>query len=312
MSSVLERFIEEHPDPAGGGGKPEKLYQGKVRDTYLGEEPGTMVVLTTNRISVFDVVLPQLIPGKGQVLNHMTAHWLTQTPIAEIIPNHLIAAEPAAAPSWIDNREADQTMTVRKLDMLPVEAIVRGYITGSGWKDYQRTGGISGIDLPPGMQEMQQFPEPIFTPSTKAVVGHDQNIDFEGMVGLLGGDRRLANRLRIKALELYAAGAAYALDRGIILVDTKFEFGIDPATGELTLADEVLTPDSSRYVAAETYEVGQPPLSMDKQFVRDYYESIGWDKKPPAPPMPTEIIQGTIERYREISQRLTGINPMER
>jgi phosphoribosylaminoimidazole-succinocarboxamide synthase len=202
-------------------------------------------------------------------------------------------------------------MVVRKLKMLPVEAIVRGYLTGSGWKDYQRTGQVSGIDLPAGLLQMSKFDEPIFTPSTKAPVGHDENIDFEYVVRTVG-DRDSAERIRSKSLELYMAGAAYALERGIILVDTKFEFGLDLKTGELTLGDEVLTPDSSRYVAAETYEEGKPPKSMDKQIVRDYYEREHpeWDKTAPAPALPAEMIALTRECYSNIAQRLTGSYPL--
>lgn len=290
--------------------RPELLHQGKVRDTYPGEELDTLVVVASDRISVFDVVLPQLVPGKGSVLTHMTAHWLRNTPVGQIMPHHLVSSGVWSAPLWLDDNEGYRTTIVHRLEMLPVEAIVRGYLTGSGWKDYQKTGRVSGIQLPSGMQEMEQFPEPLFTPSTKAEVGHDENIDFEGMVALLGGDRKLAEQVRDKAIELYQAGAAYALERGIILVDTKFEFGINPATGELTLGDEVLTPDSSRYVAVETYEVGKPPASMDKQFVRDYYAALGWDKEPPAPDMPEEIIARTRQIYGDIAERLTGTNPL--
>ncbi len=289
--------------------KPEMLHRGKVRDTYPGDEPDMLVVIASDRISVFDVVLPQPVPGKGIVLTHMTQHWLTQTPVGEVMPHHLISPDGWHTPGWLDSEDAPRTMVVRRLNMLPVEAIVRGYLTGSGWKDYQRTGMVSGIELPADMQEMEKFPEPLFTPSTKAEVGHDENIDFEGMVRILG-DQVLAERVRDRALELYVAGAAYALEQGIILVDTKFEFGLDPETGELTLGDEVLTPDSSRYVAVETHEVGKPPKSMDKQLVRDYYESLGWDKKPPAPEMPGELIDRTRATYGNIAGRLTGSDPL--
>ena len=289
--------------------KPEMLHKGKVRDTYPGQEPNELVVVASDRISVFDVVLPQPVPGKGIVLTHMTKHWLTQTPVGEVMPHHLISPDGWHTPGWLDPEDVPRTMVVRRLDMLPVEAIVRGYLTGSGWKDYQKTGRVSGIELPPGMQEMQKFPEPLFTPSTKAEVGHDENIDFDYVVRTVGS-LELAEQVRDRALELYVAGAAYALEQGIILVDTKFEFGLDPDTGELTLGDEVLTPDSSRYVAAETHEVGRPPLSMDKQVVRDYYEGLGWDKTPPAPDMPDELIDRTRSTYGNIAERLTGTDPL--
>lgn len=289
---------------------PEPIHSGKVRDTYRGEEPGTLVVVASDRISVFDVVLGEEVPGKGVVLTQMTKHWLTQTPVGKVMPNHLVTSSGWSDPEWLaDELWGDRTTRVRQLDMLPVEAIVRGYLTGSGWKDYQATGKVSGIELPPGMLEMQDFPEPIFTPSTKAKVGHDENIDFEYVVRAVG-DRGLAELVRDRSIELYMAGATYARNRGIILVDTKFEFGLNPDTGELTLADEVLTPDSSRYVAAENYRVGDPPISMDKQVVRNYYDSIGWDKTPPAPPMPLELITDTREIYGDIAERLTGVNPL--
>ncbi len=289
--------------------KPAMLHQGKVRDTYPGNEPNELVVVASDRISVSDVVLPQLIPGKGIVLTHMTKHWLTATPVGQVMPHHLLTSREQSSPLWLDDQERYRTMVVRKLDMLKVEAVIRGYLAGSGWKDYCNTGLVSGIELPSGMQEMEKFPNPIFTPATKAEEGHDENIDFEGMVLILG-DRGLAERVRSKAIKLYQAGAAYALERGIILVDTKFEFGINPETGGLTLGDEVLTPDSSRYVAAETYEVGKPPASMDKQIVRDYYDSIGWDRTDPAPDMPQWLIDQTVEVYGDIAERLTGTNPL--
>jgi phosphoribosylaminoimidazole-succinocarboxamide synthase len=291
---------------------PEKIHSGKVRDTYPGDNAYELVVVATDRISTYDVVHPTLVPGKGVVLTYLTEHWLTNTPVADVLLNHLLGTH-WKLPSWIvsDADSINRSMVVRRLEMLPVEAIVRGYITGSGWKDYQRTGKISGVELPPGMQEMEQFPEPIFTPSTKAEVGHDENVDWNFMVDrLLGGDHGLAEQVREASLQLYAAGAKYAQERGIILVDTKFEFGLDPETGELKLADEVLTPDSSRFVRVEDWVVGEPPKSMDKQYVRDWATEIGWDKKPPAPPLPSNIVAGTQERYGEIARRLTGINPL--
>lgn len=292
---------------------PKPLHSGKVRDTYPGQSDDLLVVVASDRISTYDAVHPTPIPGKGIALTHVTNHWLTDTPVASIMPNHLITTHPLLHPKWVRNASLERRTTlVRRLDMLPVEAIVRGYLTGSGWKDYQRTGFVCGVELPAGMQEMEQFAEPIFTPSTKAEVGHDENVDFEFMVRLLNGNRELAELVRQRSLEIYEAGAAYALERGIILVDTKFEFGLDPETGELTLADEVLTPDSSRYVDVDVddWEVGKPPVSMDKQYVRDWASSTNWDKKPPAPEIPDDIVSGTIMRYGKVSARLTDTNPL--
>jgi phosphoribosylaminoimidazole-succinocarboxamide synthase len=289
---------------------PEKLHSGKVRDTYAGEVAGTLLVVASDRISTFDAVHPTPVPGKGLVLTHVTDHWLTNTPVAEVVWNHLISTDVLALPEWAQyNGFAGRAMLVQKLKMLPVEAIVRGYLTGSGWKDYQRTGEVSGVRLPAGMVEMEHFAQPIFTPSTKAEVGHDENVDFEFMVRLLDGNRELAERVRQVSLDLYTVGADYARERGIILVDTKFEFGLNE-DGELVLADEVLTPDSSRFVDIDNYEIGKPPKSMDKQYVRDWAADTGWDKKPPAPELPAEVVEGTIERYAEIAYRLTGTNPL--
>jgi phosphoribosylaminoimidazole-succinocarboxamide synthase len=294
---------------------PPLLHRGKVRDTYVGEEPDTLVVVATDRISTYDVVHPTPVSGKGVELTHVTNHWLTDAPVAEIVPNHLVSTDISMMPGWIldsDGDFVDRTMVVRQLNMLPLEAIVRGYITGSGWKDYNATGMVSGVKLPAGMQEMERFDEPIFTPSTKAQVGHDENVDFEFMVNrLLEGKRALAEQVRAVSLELYTKAAEYALERGIILVDTKFEFGLDPETGELVLGDEVLTPDSSRYVAVEDYVLGKPPKSMDKQYVRDWASSTGWNKKPPAPPLPDDIVAGTIARYKNVALRLTGSDPLD-
>ena len=281
------------------------LFEGKVRDTYPGDDPSTLVQVASNRISVFDVVLPDKIPGKGAVLTHMTEHWLTDTPVLAIMRNHLL--DGSQLPDWAPE---GCSVLVQKLDMLPIEAIVRGYLTGSGWKEYQETGKVSGIELPAGMQEMEKFPEPLFTPSTTAEVGHDENIDFENMIEILGS-RELAEEVRDKSLEIYAAGAEYALERGIILVDTKLEFGLDPVTEELMLADEVLTPDSSRFVKEEDYEVGKPPVSMDKQFVRDHVKSLGWDKTPPGPYLTKEVIEKTTGLYKDVSRRLTGASPAD-
>jgi phosphoribosylaminoimidazole-succinocarboxamide synthase len=285
---------------------PEPLYSGKVRDTYPGDDEGTLVMVASDRISVFDVVLDEQVPGKGKVLTHMTDHWLTNTPVKLVMPNHLITTDVTLMPAWAEQFDG-RAMLVKKLEMLPVEAIVRGYITGSAWKDYQATGKVSGVQLPPDLQEMQEFPMPMFTPSTKAETGHDENIDISTMADLLGS-RVLAHRIVDASIDLYQRGAQYARGKGIILVDTKFEFGIDPETGKLTLADEVLTPDSSRYVAIEGYETGKPPASMDKQIVRDAMATTGWDKNPPPPPIPAGVVERTVAIYGNIDERLTGVN----
>ncbi|MBI2592174.1 phosphoribosylaminoimidazolesuccinocarboxamide synthase [Candidatus Saccharibacteria bacterium] len=287
---------------------PQPIYRGKVRDTYAGGSSETLVVVASDRISVFDVVLDQLVPGKGVVLTHMTEHWLTRTPVADVMTNHLISASVHDLPDWIYvNGWQNRTLLVRRAQMLLAEFVVRGYITGSAWKEYQRDGVVSGITLPTGLREMERFPEPIFTPSTKATSGHDENIDFEGLVWLLG-DRDLAEQARRYSLELYQTGAAYARQRGIILVDTKFEFGL--IDGRLMLCDEVLTPDSSRYVHEDDYEPGKPPASYDKQIVRDAMAATGWDKKPPPPPIPGGVIEETVRVYGEIAEQLTGTNPL--
>lgn len=290
---------------------PDMLFKGKVRDTYPGESEDELVVVASDRISVFDVVLPTKIPGKGEVLAHMTEHWLTETPVADIMPNHFLGGPGRysdSLPEWAPN---GRSMVVEKLEMLKIEAIVRGYLTGSGWKEYKVSGKVSGIELPVGAQEMERFPEPLFTPSTKADTGHDENVDFERMERILDS-RRIAEEVRDRSLEIYKAGALYALERGIILVDTKLEFGLTPGTNKLVLADEVLTPDSSRFVKVEDYLVGMPPASMDKQFVRDHVmNELGWDKNPPGPYLTPEIVQKTRNLYKEISLRLTGTSPID-
>jgi phosphoribosylaminoimidazole-succinocarboxamide synthase len=288
----------------------EPLHRGKVRETYPGVDKSTLVVVASDRISTYDAIHPTPVPGKGVVLTQVTNHWLENTPVAGVVQNHLLSTDVDDMPPWARNGQfAGRSMLVKKLEMLPVEAIVRGYITGSGWKDYQRTGEVSGVELPAGMQEMEQFVQPIFTPSTKAEVGHDENVDFEFMVRLLDGNRELAELVRQVSLDLYTVGAEYARERGIILVDTKFEFGLNE-DGDLVLADEVLTPDSSRFVDIDNYEIGKPPKSMDKQYVRDWAAGTGWDKKPPAPALPDDVVEGTIKRYVEIAERLTGTNPL--
>ncbi len=281
----------------------QRLHRGKVRDIYAVDDQHLLIV-TTDRLSAFDVVLPQPIPGKGEVLTRVARFWFHRT--EPLIPNHLanlpvadIVPDPA-----LRERLGDRLMVVKRLKPLPIEAIVRGYLIGSGWKDYQHTGAVCGIKLPPGLQLADRLPQPIFTPSTKAAVGdHDQNIDFDSTVELLG--RELAEQVREISLRIYCEAASYALKRGIIIADTKFEFGLDEA-GRLHLIDEVLTPDSSRFWPADRYRPGISPPSFDKQFVRDYLESLDWDKTPPGPVLPQEIIDKTAEKYREAERLLTG------
>ncbi|PTL58936.1 phosphoribosylaminoimidazolesuccinocarboxamide synthase [Paraconexibacter algicola] len=273
------------------------LHRGKVREMYdLGAD--TVLLVASDRISTYDVIHPNPIPDKGKVLTALSAFWFERT--APIVPNHVVSYTDGV-PAEVRGRAA----VVRKLTMLPVEAVVRGYITGSGWTDYQATGRVSGIELPPGLQESQQLPHPIFTPSTKAALGdHDEAIDFDGAVAAIG-DRALAERVRDTAIALYVAAAEHAASRGVLLADTKFEFGLD-ADGTLVVGDEVLTPDSSRYWPADGYEVGHGQPSYDKQYVRDWARSTGWDKTPPAPEVPEDIVAGTRARYVEAYETITG------
>ena len=271
------------------------IASGKVREIYaLGDD---LLLVASDRISTYDVVHPTPIPDKGSVLTGLSTFWFELT--GTIVRNHFISVADGV-PAEVRGRG----MVVRKLKMLPVECVVRGYLSGSGWKDYQATGAVSGISLPDGLQESSQLPEPIFTPSTKAEVGHDEAIDFEGAVELVG-DRALAERLRDVSLAVYQAGADHARERGIILADTKFEFGLD-TDGELVLGDEVLTPDSSRFWPADEYAPGRGQPSFDKQFVRDWASSTGWDRNPPAPPIPDEVVAKTREKYVEAYERITG------
>ncbi len=280
-----------------------RRHRGKVRDIYDVDERH-MLIVTTDRLSAFDVVLPTPIPGKGAVLTRLSNFWFART--RGIIPNHLadipldtVLKDPAER-KQVEGR----AIVVRKLKALPVEAIVRGYLVGSGWKEYRKSGTVCGIPLPAGLQEADRLPQPIFTPSTKADVGsHDENISFDQAADLLG--RELAERVRTASLAIYKDAAAYAIERGIIIADTKFEFGLDD-NGTLTLIDEVLTPDSSRFWPADTYRPGSNPPSFDKQYVRDWLESIGWNKKPPGPELPPEVVAKTVEKYREALVRLTG------
>jgi phosphoribosylaminoimidazole-succinocarboxamide synthase len=275
--------------------------RGKVRDVYdLGNE---LLMVATDRLSAFDYVLPNPIPDKGKVLNQIAGFWFDRT--GDIIGNHVISLDVDEFPSRL-RQHADvlrgRSTLARKLEMLPVECVARGYLVGSGWKEYRADGTVCGIPLPEGLQEADALPETIFTPATKAETGHDINISFEETERIIGAE--MAAKLRDKTLELYGAAVDYARGRGIIIADTKFEFGLDD--GELVLADEILTPDSSRFWPADQYRPGGSPPSFDKQFVRDYLESIGWDKQPPVPELPEEIVQGTRDRYLEIFGILTG------
>jgi len=276
--------------------------RGKVRDIYDIDD-SHMLIVTTDRLSAFDCILPDPIPGKGRVLTSVSNFWFGK--LKNVIPNHLsgltldrVISDP------IERAQAEgRGIVVKKLKPLPVEAVVRGYLIGSGWKDYQKTGAVCGIPLPKGLQLAEKLPEAIFTPSTKAEFGsHDENISFEKTVELIGNN--LAEQVRRVSLKLYTEAAAYALDRGIIIADTKFEFGLD-GSGQLYLIDEALTPDSSRFWPVDQYRVGISPPSFDKQFVRDYLETLTWDKQPPAPHLPPEVIAKTAEKYREAEERLT-------
>lgn len=277
------------------------LHQGKVRDVYAAGDEHLLIV-ATDRISAFDVVLPDPIPGKGAVLTALSNFWFART--AHIIPNHLTDLpletflENSEEREWIKGR----AVIAKRLKGLPVEAIARGFLIGSGWKDYQRTGGVCGIELPAGLPLAGELPQPVFTPSTKAAKGeHDENIRFEAVEELLGSD--LASQVRQTTLAIYEAGAAYASERGIIVADTKLEFGVDD-TGRLILMDELLTPDSSRFWPADEWRPGENPPSFDKQFVRDYLETLDWDKTDPGPRLPKDIIEQTTDRYREAYRRL--------
>jgi len=267
-----------------------RVATGKVRDIYALDDERLLLV-ASDRISTFDVVLPTPIPDKGRVLTGLAAFWFART--REIVPNHVLAL-----------RNDGRSTEVRRLEMLPIECVVRGYLAGSGWKDYGATGGTSGHELPEGMRESERLQEPIFTPATKAATGHDENIGRAEASELVGAD--VFAEVERVSLELYRFGAAHASARGIILADTKFEFGLDPE-GRLVLGDEALTPDSSRFWPADEYEPGRAQPSFDKQFVRDYCESLGWDKTAPGPELPPEVVDGTRARYVEAFERLTGI-----
>jgi phosphoribosylaminoimidazole-succinocarboxamide synthase len=282
----------------------ELIHRGKVRDVYA--LPGNrLLMVATDRLSAFDVVLPDPIPGKGEMLTQISNFWFAKT--AHIIPNHLTGDDVASVlPAGVDPAlYARRAVVTKRLKPVPVEAIARGYIIGSGWKDYQATGALCGITLPPDLKQAQKLPEPIFTPSTKAAVGdHDENVSFDTVVASVGED--LANAVRKATLEIYAFAAAYAAQRGIIVADTKLEFGTDE-NGVLHVMDEMLTPDSSRFWPADEYQVGISPPSYDKQFVRDYLTDIGWNKAPPAPKVPENVIAGTAAKYAEALDKLAGI-----
>jgi phosphoribosylaminoimidazole-succinocarboxamide synthase len=284
-------------------------HRGKVRDVFdLPADGGTprLLIVASDRLSAFDVVLPDPIPGKGEMLCQISNFWFART--AHIVPNHLTGIDVASVlPAGVDAAlYAKRAVVTKKLKPVPVEAIARGYLIGSGWKDYQRTGRVSGITLPDGLQQAEQLPQPIFTPSTKAAVGdHDENIDFDTMVRAVGAE--LAEQVRDATLRLYTFARDYAAQRGIILADTKFEFGTD-ADGRLYVMDEMLTPDSSRYWPADEYSVGISPPSYDKQFVRDYLETLDWDKTAPGPHLPADVIARTRAKYAEALQKLAGIS----
>jgi phosphoribosylaminoimidazole-succinocarboxamide synthase len=303
---------------------------GKVRDLYaIGDD--RLLLVASDRISAFDVVLPTPIPDKGRVLTGLSRYWFAET--ATIVPNHFLSSDladvdpadlpavaaPRSSAAWSEEGAPVLTyqldpqltelrgraMLCRRVDVLPIECIVRGYVSGSGWKDYQRSGGISGIPLPAGLRESDRLPEPIFTPSTKAELGmHDENIDFDRMVAMVGGP--VAERVRDAALRLYGSGAARCEQAGIILADTKFEFGVWPGPADVMLVDEALTPDSSRFWDAAAYEPGHAQPSYDKQFVRDWLETQPWDKTAPGPDLPPDVVEGTRRRYVEAFERITG------
>jgi phosphoribosylaminoimidazole-succinocarboxamide synthase len=279
-----------------------RIGKGKVRDIYA-VDGDKMLILVSDRLSAFDVVLSDPIPDKGRVLNDMANFWFAK--LEHVVPNHLTGIDPETVVRSDDEKAQvrGRSIVVKKLKALPVEAVVRGYLIGSGWKDYQKTGAVCGIVLPKGLQQAQKLPEPIFTPATKAESGHDENISFERMCEIVG--QPLAEKIRETSIRLYREAADFAATRGILIADTKFEFGTDEK-GNLVLIDEVLTADSSRFWPADEYKTGISPPSFDKQYVRDYLETLDWDKTPPAPKLPAEVIARTSAKYREALERLTG------
>lgn len=278
----------------------KKISSGKVREIYEVDEDKLMLVVS-DRISAFDVILPSMVTNKGKVLNKISAFWFDY--IKDIIPNHVISTDLKDFPEEFQTEEFEgRSMLVKKLKMLPIECIVRGYITGSGWSNYKQTGTVCGIKLPEGLQESQKLPEPIFTPTTKAAEGHDENISFEEVCNLIGTD--LANEVKNKTIEIYKKCAEYALSKGIIIADTKFEFGLDE-NNNLSIGDEVLTPDSSRFWPADEYEVGKSQKSFDKQYLRDWLKANNWSAENPTP-IPEDVIDTTVAKYIEAYERITG------
>lgn len=278
-----------------------KVHRGKVREMFAVD--GHLLMVATDRISAFDVVLPNPIPMKGKVLTQLSVYWFTR--LQDVVPNHLVSARTEEFPEQLQpyrEQLEGRALLVRRCRPLPVECVVRGFLAGSGWKEYRQTGSICGIRLPPGFKESDQLPEPIFTPATKAVTGHDENISFERVADMVGAD--IALRVRELSLALYKRGRDEAGRKDIIICDTKFEFGL--LGSEIVLIDEVLTPDSSRFWPADLYEPGKPQPSFDKQFIRDYLETLDWDKTPPGPELPESIIEATSARYMEACRRLTG------
>lgn len=291
MGALFESNIKSLP----------RLGKGKVRDIYA-VGPDKMLIVASDRLSAFDVVLPDPIPDKGRVLNEMANFWFGR--LRHIVPNQLTGIDPESVVSEEEKPQVrGRSVVVKKLEPLPIEAVVRGYIIGSGWKDYQKTGKICGIELPKGLRQAEKLPQPIFTPATKAAEGHDENITFAQVEKLIGP--QLAAKLRDVSIRLYKEAADYAATKGIIIADTKFEFGLDE-NNNLVLIDEVLTADSSRFWPADSYRVGISPPSYDKQYVRDYLESLTWDKTPPAPKLPEDVIARTSQKYRDALERLTG------
>jgi phosphoribosylaminoimidazole-succinocarboxamide synthase len=280
--------------------------RGKVRDVYdLGDR---LLVVATDRISAFDVVLSPGIPGKGAVLTQLSTFWFRK--FGTLVPNHLVETDAAAFPAGLSPHAgllAGRSVLVKKCRVVPFECVARGYLAGSGWKDYRKTGAVCGVPLPAGLVEASRLPEPVFTPATKAESGHDENVSFEIMASAIGHE--LAARLRDLTLAIYSAAASYAVDRGVIVADTKFEFGLDE-DGSVVWIDEALTPDSSRFWPAHSWHVGGSPPSFDKQFVRDWLESSGWDKSSPAPVLPADVVAGTLARYVEAFRVLTGDEPV--
>jgi phosphoribosylaminoimidazole-succinocarboxamide synthase len=279
-----------------------RIGRGKVRDIY-SVDPDKMMIVVTDRLSAFDVVLPDPIPDKGRVLTELANFWFAR--LGHVVPNHLTGIDPESVVQGAGEKAQvrDRAIVVKKMKALPVEAVVRGYIIGSGWKDYQASGAVCGIRLPKGLKQAQKLPEPIFTPATKAASGHDENISFERMGEIVG--KEVAAKMKDISIRLYKEASEFAATKGIIIADTKFEFGLDEKN-ELVLIDEVLTADSSRFWPVDKYQVGVSPPSYDKQFVRDYLETLGWNKTPPAPRLPADVIERTSAKYREALEKLTG------